>query len=79
MLVAEEIAATIEREGPRVYGGGNAARATQTGSGAAAGGDLLPQIAKLVGRRGPRLCLALAAGPRRPPGGSPRPSCRTGI
>lgn len=46
MLVAEEIAATLEREGPRIYGGG---RATATGAAASAGGgELLPQIARLV-------------------------------
>lgn len=48
VLVAEEIAATVEREGPRIYGS-SAARTTTATSGGG-GGDLLPQIARLVRR-----------------------------
>lgn len=55
MLVAEEIAGAVEREGPRIYGGAKAAAATSSG-----GGDLLPAIARLVSCQG---CLLLLATP----------------
>lgn len=71
MLVAEEIAATLEREGPRIYGGAKAA-ATATGAGA---GDLLPQIAKLV-RRGGRAVNYPASAAQRAACGARRASAR---
>jgi hypothetical protein len=47
--VAEEIAATLEREGPRVYGGGGGGGVRSSGALAAGGaGDLLASIARLV-------------------------------
>jgi hypothetical protein len=55
VLVAEEIAGAVEREGPRVYGAARTTASTATGGG---GGELLPQIARLV-RLPPALPLPL--------------------
>jgi len=45
VVVAEEIAAAVEREGPRIYAVGKGATATGGGAG---GDQLLPQVARLV-------------------------------